>query len=415
MYDLPFTVSCPPGSYQIHVLQREVDDSGHVVQYITPECVSCPIGYYQDEQGHTTCKQCPMNYTTLISGARIKSNCIKLCSPGYFSANGVEPCRVCPDGMYSIGVGSTSCFNCSDEGKRLLCPFKDPCEKCQHLCPNNLGCACREGYTLSTDGYSCIECAKVITNFNNIPGLTRINPTWHVALCNTSDPSDALVCSGNLINDQWVITSARCVCGQNAKTDSLSLRIRKKYTCVVKENNEINMMASEIHCHPNYNSSDGNVIDLALIKMSSPLQKEEINSALPLCIKPDDIDDDSRVYLTYGLGNPTQVVSNSASLRPAFVSPASNSACFNKFLKEEIDYKNSTDVFCTNVNSGSRCTGNPGSAVIRADPAGKITFFGVISRFTKVCGKSQSYTANIKIQSSEGVLQWIDNTVTENN
>ena len=39
--------------------------------------------------------------------------------------------------------------------------------------------------------------------------------------------------------------------------------------------------------------------------------------------------------------------------------------------------------FCTCVNTRSRCTGNPGSAVISTDAAGKITFFGVTSKFTE--------------------------------
>ena len=344
--------------------------------------------------------------------------CIKQCSPGNYSENGLEPCMACPTGMHSIGIGSTSCFNCNDEGKRVLCPFfVDPCEKCQHFCKNNSTCGCHKDYTLSSDGYSCIKCAKVFINYNNVRGLNRIFPTWHVALCNTSDPSDALVCSGSLINDQWVITSARCVCGHNIDIDSLSLRINKLRTCVVDEQNEIDILASEIHCHPDHNNSDDKLTDLALIKMSSPIQKE-LNNTLPVCVEADDtsnIYDNSKNYFTYGLGNPTQVVNDNAVLAPVRTSLSSNSACFNGFLTEQIDYKSNTNIFCTDANNGLRCFGNPGSAVIRFDDtSGKITFAGVISRFTKVCGKRRSYTANTKIQSSD-VLQWIDNTITEKN
>ena len=395
------------------MLRREIVDGGRVLQLITPQCVTCSVGYYQDEQSQTTCKRCPDGHTTLTIGARFKSSCVKLCSPGNFSESGIEPCMACPNGMYSTGMGSTSCFNCNDEGKRKLCPFVDPCEKCQQLCHNNTGCACHEGYTLSSDGYSCIRCAKVFIDSNSL----ILKPTWHVALCNASEPSDPLVCSGSLINDQWVITSARCVCGHDIDIDSLSLRINKQRTCVVEEDNEIDIMASEIHCHPSYNSSDDKLVDLALIKLSSPIIKEEMDIiALPLCIEADNTSDiynvdQSGVYNTYGLGHHTQVVSSNAQLAPAFVSLSPYSTCFKKFLEEEIDYKSNPSVFCTDARSSSRCFGNPGSAIISSDgTSGKITFVGVISRYTKVCGKFQSYAANTKIQSSN-VLQWIDNTI----
>ena len=376
--------------------------NGRIIQYTTQKCISCPVRYYQDEQGHATCKRCPSGHITLTTGVRFQHDCIKQCSPGNFSENGLEPCQPCASGMYSIGMGSTSCFNCNDEENRNLCPsFVDPCKKCQHLCLNNSSCACHDGYTLSSDGYSCIECAKVF----NDEGRVFIKTTWHVALCNTSDPSDPLVCSGSLINDQWVITSARCVCGHNININSLSLRINKLRTCVVEEDNEIDIFASEIYCHPGYNNSDDKLTDLALIRMSSPIQKNELNNTLPLCLHNSET---FNFLATYGLGNPIQ---SHAVLSPAFISITSQSECFREFLKEGIDYKNNANVFCT----GAKCIGNPGSAVISFDgKSGRITFAGVISRFTKVCGETQSHTANVQIQSND-VLQWIDDTIAENN
>ena len=175
--------------------------------------------------------------------------CTFLCSPGNFSENGMEPCKPCPSGTYSTDLGSTSCFNCNIVENRKLCPFfVDPCEKCQHVCQNNSGCACHKGYTLSSDGYSCIKCAKVSINHNGVQGFTFIRSSWHVALCNATDPSNPLVCSGSLINDQWVITSARCVCRNNININSLSLSINKLRTCVVKDD-KMHMSVSEIHCY----------------------------------------------------------------------------------------------------------------------------------------------------------------------
>ena len=234
-----------------------------------------------------------------------------------------------------------------------------------------------------------------------------------MALCNTSEPSDPLVCGGSLINDQWVITSARCVCGHNIDIEMLSLRINKRRTCIAKEDNEIDIFASEIHCHPGYNNTDDKLTDLALIKMSSSVQ---LSNALPLCIKTDNTsktynNDQSSKYYTSGLGNP---VIASATLTPSFVSLRPNSACFKVFIEEEIDYKSNPNIFCTDASSNSKCVGNPGSAVISyEDTSDKIIAVGVISRFTKMCGEFQSFTANTKVQSS-GVLQWVDNTIAKN-
>ena len=382
--------------------------NGRISRFTTQKCASCPVGYYQDEQGHAACKKCPIGHTTLTTGVRLKYDCIKQCSPGSFSENGMEPCIPCPNGMYSTDTGSTSCFSCNDEEKKKLCPFVDPCEKCQHVCHNNSGCGCHEGYTLSSDGYSCIKCAKVSINHNGVQGFTFIRSPWHVALCNSTDPSDPLVCSGSLINDQWVITSARCVCGNNIDIKSLSLRINKLHTCVVEEDDEMSISASEIHC---FNNSDEKVIDLALIKMSSLIQNDKLNNTLPLCVNAEDANNFEFLY-TYGLGNPSQMVSNRAILSPAFVSLSPG--CFKEFLKEGIDYKNNPNVFCVAANSNSRCVGNPGSSVISYDNmSGKITFLGIISRFTKECGMARSHIANTKIQSND-ILQWIGNTIANN-
>ena len=104
------------------------ENDGRVTQYIVQKCVSCPIGYYQDEQGLTTCKQCPSGHTTLASGARMLEECLGQCSPGEFSQNGFKPCLTCPNEMYSFINGSTSCYNCSDENYQLLCPEHKICK-----------------------------------------------------------------------------------------------------------------------------------------------------------------------------------------------------------------------------------------------------------------------------------------------
>jgi len=119
-----FSVNCPPGSYQVQDIKKVTDENdGHITQYMAPQCVSCPVGYYQDEQGHTTCKQCPSGYTTLTNGASIPDECLMQCSPGEYSQNGLQPCLTCPNETHSFINGSKSCYSCSDGKYHSLCPM----------------------------------------------------------------------------------------------------------------------------------------------------------------------------------------------------------------------------------------------------------------------------------------------------
>ena len=98
----------------------EDENDGRIIQYMASKCITCPIGYYQNEQGHDTCKQCPPGYVTITSGAK---QCLAQCSPGEFSQSGLEPCLTCSNETHSFVNGSTTCYNCSDENYQLLCPI----------------------------------------------------------------------------------------------------------------------------------------------------------------------------------------------------------------------------------------------------------------------------------------------------
>ena len=63
-----------------------------------PQCVSCNIGYFQDEIGQTSCKQCPVGTSTTILGCADSSICCTLCPIGTYSI--VPLCVPCPLGRY---------------------------------------------------------------------------------------------------------------------------------------------------------------------------------------------------------------------------------------------------------------------------------------------------------------------------
>ena len=108
---------------------------------------------------------------------------------------------------------------------------------CEHICitaNDSYNCRCKKNYFLAADNTSCIRCAQRQSQ--------KIEPTWHVAICNTSDNNT--VCSGTAINDLWVLTSAGCVCNDNVDKQFLSIKFGKRRTCFYKQPNEVQLSVS---------------------------------------------------------------------------------------------------------------------------------------------------------------------------
>nr|XP_006821635.1 PREDICTED: sushi, von Willebrand factor type A, EGF and pentraxin domain-containing protein 1-like [Saccoglossus kowalevskii] len=76
------------------------------------KCEQCSTGFYQDEQGQTSCKPCHAGMSTSTVGATNVEYCQPMCAPGHFSLDGIQPCSVCPKETYQPNYGSTSCIKC---------------------------------------------------------------------------------------------------------------------------------------------------------------------------------------------------------------------------------------------------------------------------------------------------------------
>uniref|UniRef100_A0A8C9NZG9 Signal peptide, CUB and EGF-like domain-containing protein 1 n=1 Tax=Spermophilus dauricus TaxID=99837 RepID=A0A8C9NZG9_SPEDA len=129
-------VTCGPGTYF----------SGEQGQ-----CVLCVSGTYQDMEGQLSCTPCPSSDGLGLAGAHNVSECGGQCSPGFFSADGFQPCQACPRGTYQPEPGRTGCFPC---GGGLLTKlegatsFQD-CEAKVH---------CSPGHHYNTTTHRCIRC-----------------------------------------------------------------------------------------------------------------------------------------------------------------------------------------------------------------------------------------------------------------
>ena len=161
-------------------------------------------------------------------------------------------------------------------------------DKCEAICTNTPGsykCSCPYGQVLASDGYGCIECAIDTSGINHtaIQSPQFINAdksVWHVAICGTN----LTTCSGSLINDIFVITSASCVCDEELVfLQSVMVKFNKDKGCQTQEVNSVDYKVTQIICHPMYNDTTL-AYNVALLKLD---RKVDINSLKPVCLPTD--------------------------------------------------------------------------------------------------------------------------------
>lgn len=258
-------------------------------------------------------------------------------------------------------------------------------------------CQCNNRHILAADGITCIKCAS------------SNNPTWHVALCNASN--DDTICSGTAINDQWVLTSARCAC--NKDKQSLSIRFRKNRTCSYRDPNELQLSASEIYCYSNFTNTL--TTDIAAIKLQTPIPTRAMKRSPPLCIhnarKGKHLFYFGKNVETFGWGKIGTAIEKEAILESTgsiVVDTTKN--CKKVFREESVQtYNTNTLMMCTIANASSACTGNYGSAVV-ARSKKAVYFGGIMSRSTLVCGAANSYLAHSKLY-AQVAFDWITSTI----
>ena len=153
---------------------------------------------------------------------------------------------------------------------------------CDKECVNTEGsyyCQCPSSYALAVNGTSCIECgiSKPINHHSN-GYVTRRRFSWHVQLCNStvSNDDENVLCSGSLINDQWVLTSAECVC-EGQDNSGLIVNVHKTTNCSKPLNNGTSRAVALVKCHEGYKSKVVGY-NVALLKLSSPVD------AVPVCL-----------------------------------------------------------------------------------------------------------------------------------
>ena len=72
-----FIVACRPGSYgQVYMRSFvESETIGEYIEELVPQCLECPVGTYQENEGQSNCVSCPANYGTSRTGSASVSDC----------------------------------------------------------------------------------------------------------------------------------------------------------------------------------------------------------------------------------------------------------------------------------------------------------------------------------------------------
>ena len=282
---------------------------------------------------------------------------------------------------------------------------------CDHICiagNNSYTCQCNKTYFLAADNTSCVKCAQ-----SQSRRINKIKPTWHVAICNASN--EKTICSGTAISDQWVLTSAGCVCSDNFDQKHLSIRFAKTRTCFYNDPDELQLLASHIYCYPGYKPIKV-AGDLALIKLQSPIPLHVIRQSPPLCLKTNKKIEKSfrfgKEVIIFGWGLVGEQVNQSDVLMSTGkVIISRKSECRVVFNSQNVKFRPPSEVICTVSNTSEACLGNYGSAVITQRGRYEVILGGVVSKKTKVCGTSGSYLAH-SYTAHKDVIEWI-NSITQ--
>ncbi|CAD5118429.1 DgyrCDS7137 [Dimorphilus gyrociliatus] len=122
---------CPPGQVDFGKgcveCSRGTKEDGGV-------CKPCPIGEYQDDLAQTTCKPCPTG-TTELAGTSSVNDCHEKCSSGRMFDKTTSQCVECPIGFYQNEEGSFFCKPC-DSMKTTLAKESNNVNQCIDVCPD---------------------------------------------------------------------------------------------------------------------------------------------------------------------------------------------------------------------------------------------------------------------------------------
>ena len=228
-------------------------------------------------------------------------------------------------------------------------------------------------------------------------------PSWNVAICSNGNVSQPNGCSGTMISDQWVLTSADCACKADNANNMVVINGACGTTGIKAGYSVVN-----IKCFSKYSSTVLNT-NLALIKINTSTMLKEQHTIHPICVANSKSKSKIKTgeWVTFlGWGNMTVSGYDNATLKISNVTVAHVKECKHSFVSEGVTRFKSSTIFCTHGNTIDSCNGNIGAGVVAVDDKGYLLLKGVTSRSTRECGGPGSFIVHSRLNLNK-VQRWI--------
>ncbi|CAF2345553.1 unnamed protein product [Rotaria sp. Silwood2] len=194
------------------------------------------------------------------------------------------------------------------------------------------------------------------------------------------------ICGGSIINDQWIITAAHCVVGnQNPASYVIYIGLHDR---LIADEWVITRKVENITIHSKY-SSQNFANDIALMKLSEKIDPYT-EYYMPVCFPNVDQTFENQIGYTVGWGAPFYGGSLLRHLYEVASLVLTDNACKARYSSGMI---NTSTQVCSGGNSTGACQGDSGGPFIVADPArgGRYVLVGLTS-WGIGCGDGGVYT-----------------------
>ncbi|XP_028382650.1 vitamin K-dependent protein Z [Phyllostomus discolor] len=218
---------------------------------------------------------------------------------------GGSPCLSQPclnNGSCHDNIRSYTC-TCSSGYEGRDCAFaKTECHPlrtngCQHFChpgENSYVCSCANGYKLGQDRKSCIPHEKCACGALNSAYITTQKSKWDHQIfpwqVKLTDPTGEDFCGGVIIQEKFVLTTARC--------SLLHRNISVKTNFHRTSKDPLMIKVKSINVHMRYEEETGDN-DISLLELELPVQCPDMG--LPICMPESDFAEGDLIPRTQGL------------------------------------------------------------------------------------------------------------------
>lgn len=233
--------------------------------------------------------------------------------------------------------------------------------------------------------------------------------TVYVKFPSDKDTTKIGICSGSLICNQWILTSASCLYGEDKKnlmraTKNVFITLGEK-NLAIHEKTEKNFYAVKVRLHPKFDRQKPGEHDLALLKLNEDVSLEDIYKAI--CLPEFDLffNENQRVVMAGWGTKPSETFYGEHFVTSFNIQPTEvNMPIARDFECDKVKIRITDNLFCAGSVANRTCVGNLGSPlVMKNEKTGLYHLIGVLVE-KEWC--SSQFNVFVRV---ERYLGWINN------